>query len=71
MSRVVAGDDPPTDLLLVAKPLDLQVHKGGQVITMGDVSYDCLTSWLTLEPNAKASVRAANVTACDQAALIP
>ena len=67
-SRVVAGDDPPTDLLLVAKPLDLQVHKGGQQISMGDVSYKCLTLWLTLEPHAS---RDAVNAACNAAALIP
>jgi len=79
MSRVVAGDDPVTDLLLVMKPtaapgtitVPLATHKGGAVISMGDVSYLCLTGWLTLKPNATASERLANTTACNQAAAIP
>jgi hypothetical protein len=70
-SRVVAGDDPPTDLLLVAKPTMLETHKGGQVISVGDVSYVCLTSWLELLPNASAIDRAKNEAACNMAAAIP
>jgi len=72
MSQVVAGDLPlsqiETTLLLVAKPLDLQVHKGGQQISVGDVSFDCLTGWLTLLPKANAD--AVN-TACNKAGVIP
>jgi hypothetical protein len=70
-SRVVAGDDPVTDLLLVAKPLDLQVHKGGQQISVGDVSYDCLTEWLTLLPRATSTERAGVNAKCNKAGLIP
>jgi hypothetical protein len=71
MSRVVSGDDPPTDLLLVTKPTAMDVHKGGQVITVGDVSYVCLTTWLTLSSPATASERSANAAACAAAAAIP
>jgi hypothetical protein len=71
MSRVVAGDDPVTDLLLVTKPTAMDTHKGGQVISVGDESYVCLTSWLTLLPSAKPEVRQANADACNLAAMIP
>jgi len=46
MTRVVQGLDPPTQLLLVKKPLGLERHKGGTRIVMGDDMYTCLTSWL-------------------------
>jgi hypothetical protein len=72
ISQIVAGDVPLSqiddDLLLVAKPLDLQVHKGGQQISVGDVSYDCLTGWLTLLPHQGAG--AVNAS-CNKAGVIP
>jgi hypothetical protein len=71
MSRVVAGDDPVTDLLLITKPTALETHKGGEVITVGDVSYRCLTTWLTLTPKASAADRATNEADCNAAAMIP
>jgi hypothetical protein len=46
MSRVVAGEDPPTDLLILAKPLMLESHKGGPAIAPGDTADLCITSWL-------------------------
>ncbi len=46
MSRVVAHLDPPTSLLIVAKPLGLQTHKGGQELATGDSGDACLESWL-------------------------
>ncbi len=63
LSRVVAGDDPPTDLLLVTKPTAMETHKGGAVISVGDDAYTCLTSWL--------SERTANAAACNAAAMVP
>jgi hypothetical protein len=71
MSRVVAGDDPPTDLLLVIKPTGLATHKGGQVISMGDTSYDCLTHWLTSNSPPTSAQRQAVTSECAAAALIP
>ena len=71
MSRVVGGDDPVTDLLLVTKPTAMESHKGGQVISVGDVSYVCLTGWLMLLPQANASQRQALATVCNQAAMVP
>jgi hypothetical protein len=71
MSRVVAGDDPVTDLLLVTKPTAMETHKGGQVISVGDTSYVCLTGWLMLLPEANAGERAALAAVCNQAAMVP
>ncbi len=45
-SKVVSGSDPPTVLLIVAKPLALQTHKGGPVLAAGDPGDVCLESWL-------------------------
>jgi hypothetical protein len=46
MTRVIAGVDPPTKLLILAKPLGLEAHKGGTQIVVGDPAYNCITSWL-------------------------
>lgn len=62
MSRVVAHDDPPTSLLVVAKPLALQTHKGGQALATGDSGDACLESWL---------VREISLPACKDAAQVP
>jgi hypothetical protein len=73
MSRVVSGDDPPTDLLLVAKPTEYMgtTHKGGQVINVGDVSYNCLVTWLTFTEPVTAEERATDAMYCAAAAAIP
>ncbi len=47
MSRVVAGEDPPRTLLILAKPLMLQAHKGGPALAPeNDPGETCITSWL-------------------------
>lgn len=47
MTEVVQGNAPPTDLLLLRKPLQLERHKGGPVFKgPGDSAYDCIVSWL-------------------------
>lgn len=46
MSRVVAGEDPPTELLVVKKPRGAEGHKGGIRIVEGDPEDLCLTGWL-------------------------
>ena len=46
MSRVEAGQIPVTDLLILAKPLMLEAHKGGPAIASGDSAETCITSWL-------------------------
>jgi hypothetical protein len=61
-SRVVQGLDPPSTLLVVAKPLDLQTHKGGQVLASGDAGDVCLESWLR---------GAYDATSCNTAAQVP
>jgi hypothetical protein len=47
MTEVVQGNAPPEALLLLRKPLQLERHEGGQVFVGGDVTYTCLTSWLS------------------------
>jgi hypothetical protein len=61
-SRVVQGIDPPTSLLIVAKPLALQTHKGGQVLAPGGSGDACLESWL---------VGQIDMTSCAAAAQVP
>jgi len=46
MTEVVQGNAPPTALLLLRKPLQLERHKGGPVIVQGSNAYDCIVSWL-------------------------
>jgi len=46
MTEVVQGNAPPTALLLLRKPLQLERHKGGPVIAPGDSAYNCIVSWL-------------------------
>ena len=46
MTEVVQGNAPPTVLLLLRKPLQLERHKGGAVISQGDPAYNCIVSWL-------------------------
>ncbi len=46
-SLVTEGRESPRSLLVVAKPLALQVHKGGAVLAPGDSGDVCLESWLT------------------------
>ena len=59
---VVKGIDPPTALLIVAKPLALQTHKGGAVLAVGDPGDLCLESWLTGH---------IDLMACTQATAVP
>lgn len=46
MTEVYEDELPPTALMLLRKPLQLERHKGGAVFTAGDAAYDCITSWL-------------------------
>jgi hypothetical protein len=46
MTEVVQGNAPPTALLLLRKPLQLERHKGGAVFNAGDPTYNCIVSWL-------------------------
>lgn len=46
MTEVVQGNAPPTDLLLLRKPLQLERHKGGPVLHTGDYGTTCILSWL-------------------------
>jgi hypothetical protein len=61
-SRVVQGLDPPTTLLVVAKPSGLQTHKGGQELAPGESGAVCLESWLTGH---------IDLAACSDAAQVP
>ncbi len=62
-SEVFAGNFDPHVLLLLRKPMQLERHKGGQVIQGGDTGDTCLTSWL--------SGLGVDYTACGNAALVP
>jgi len=46
MTEVVQGNAPPTALLLLRKPLQLERHKGGPVMAEGGNAYNCIVSWL-------------------------
>jgi hypothetical protein len=60
-SRVVARIDPPTSLLVVAKPLGLETHKGGHALATGDTGDACLESWLAGAIGLAACIAAAQV----------
>jgi hypothetical protein len=67
MSQVVAGDAPPTDLLLVQKPTGMVTHKGGTVIAVGDPAYNCLVDWLSSNSPPTSAQRQTDATACVRA----
>jgi hypothetical protein len=46
MTQVYLNELPPTALMLLRKPLQLERHKGGAVIVAGGQADDCITSWL-------------------------
>ena len=55
MTRVIAGEDPPHDLLILKKPLNLEAHKGGPAFApTGDPGEACITTWIagTTDKNA-------------------
>ncbi|HEY1959939.1 MAG TPA: hypothetical protein VGH28_30230 [Polyangiaceae bacterium] len=55
MTRVIAGEDVPRDLLILKKPLMLEAHKGGPAFApSGDPGETCITSWIdnALDKNA-------------------
>jgi hypothetical protein len=47
MFNVINNGAAPETLLLLRKPLGIERHKGSVVISGGDFSYKCITSWLT------------------------
>ena len=66
-SKVFAGYLDPHSLLLLRKPLGLERHKGGQVMSPGDNGDLCLSSWLTDGQEAGG----VNFVACGKAAASP
>lgn len=60
-SLVVTGKEPPTSLLICAKPLALQTHKGGQVLAPNGSGEACLESWLVGQIDPRSCVAAAQV----------
>ena len=63
MSQVVAGHGAHPELLtFVRKARGTETHKGGQLITPGDVQDTCIVSWLA---------GATDTTACVQALAFP
>jgi hypothetical protein len=61
-SEVFAGNYDPHVLLILRKPLQLERHKGGQVLQANDPGDTCLTSWLSGN---------VDFTACATAAAVP
>lgn len=60
MTRVSAGQDLPRTLLILAKPLMLQAHKGGPALApTGDPGEECITSWILGPAVDKAACTAA------------
>ena len=78
MSQVVADPtgNQPQYLLLIGKPRNLIVHKGGQVITAGDSADACLVTWVEA-PAVKAGTMGGtgadgfNMAACQDALMVP
>lgn len=66
MTRVEAGEDPPTQLLMLAKPLGIEAHKGGVQIASGDSADLCITSWLLNSVNGTAFDTASCTAAASQ-----
>jgi hypothetical protein len=60
-SLVVTGSAPPTSLLICAKPLALQTHKGGQVLAPNGSGEACLESWLVGQIDEPSCAAAAQV----------
>lgn len=63
-SNALLNGGDPYSLLIVKKPLDIEKHKGGQVIRRGDDAERCIVSWLkesaTDPVDAKACANAAS-----------
>jgi hypothetical protein len=54
MTQVVLGQEAdPERLLLLSKPLELERHKGGKVISKGSPDYNCILSWMQGKPPNK------------------
>jgi hypothetical protein len=68
MSQVVADpqNHPPQLLLLIGKPRNLIIHKGGQVISPLDSADTCLISWVTAQGG-----NGFNMAACQDALNVP
>jgi hypothetical protein len=67
MSRVVAGEDSPVDLLLIQKPRMTVFHKGGKQMLPGDYMDTCLVTWLA-DPSGYQGYHF-NSACCDSAAI--
>jgi hypothetical protein len=59
MSEVVQGNGTQPELLtFVRKARGTETHKGGQLITPGDVQDTCIVSWLAGDTDVNACIRA-------------
>ena len=65
LQLVLEGNAVPTTLLIVAKPLQLQTHKGGPVLAASDSGDRCLEGWLV------GVNQTGYVTNCNMAAQVP
>ena len=66
-ANVINGADPET-MLVLKKPLEIESHKGGQVIRRGDDADTCIRSWLVSSAEAGTLT---NSTACATAGSYP
>jgi len=65
MSEVVTVDGAdPERLTLVRKALELEHHKGGAALHAGDDADRCLRSWLAMQTDQAACLRALPATKC-------
>jgi hypothetical protein len=49
-NKVILENGDPYQLLVVKKPLEIEKHKGGQVIRRGDDAERCIVSWFKEDP---------------------
>lgn len=62
MRKVVLEGGDPEKLLLLAKPLQLESHKGAKIFERGSLDYACITSWL----HSKLPEGAIDVASCNE-----
>jgi hypothetical protein len=60
-SEVFAGLYDPHVLLMLRKPMQLERHKGGQVIQSGDTGEKCIVSWFEDSTDYSACANAASI----------
>ena len=59
MNDVVKNNGDPYSLLILKKPLQIETHKGGQVMNKGDDSEQCISTWIQGKTNKVACTNGA------------